>query len=413
MLHISFARIIILICLFSGCISTSCQNNNTKQTSPEAPVIDTLSGKLQTGAEQTALYFPLLNNKKVGIVTNHTGRIGKVHLVDSMVKAGIDVVKIFAPEHGFRGHAEAGEKVQSDTDPATGIKIVSLYGSHFKPAQSELKGIDIMIFDIQDVGARFYTYISTMHYVMEASAEANIPLIILDRPNPNGFYVDGPVLQPQYQSFIGMHPIPVVHGMTTGELALMINGEGWLKDGLLCNVTVIPVNNYTHATLYELPEAPSPNLQTIQSIYLYPSLCLFEGTVMSIGRGTDYPFEVFGHPKYPDKDFSFKPESRPGYAAQPPCMGELCYGINLHEYADILIAKPKLELKWLIYSYNAMHKNISFFQNNMFDKLAGNSELRQQIIAGKTEEEIRQSWQPQLNEFKAKRKQYLLYEDYE
>jgi uncharacterized protein YbbC (DUF1343 family) len=368
---------------------------------------------IKTGAEQTELYYPLLKEKRIGIVSNQTGMIGPVHLIDSLVSAGFDVQVIFAPEHGFRGHAEAGEKVSSDHDPVTGIRVISLYGSHFKPSQEDLTGLDIMIFDIQDVGARFYTYISTMHYVMEACAEAGIPLIILDRPNPNGFYVDGPVLKPDFRSFIGMHPIPVIHGMTVGELSLMINGEGWLGEAMQCDLTVIPVAGYTHKTIYELPVAPSPNLQTPQSVLLYPSLCLFEGTVMSVGRGTDTPFEVFGHPLWPDKTFSFTPESRPGYAAKPPCMGQICYGMNLHDDADSLKQHPRLELKWLLDAYAFLHEKTDFFSTNMFDKLTGSSQMRQQIIEGKSEKEIRESWQPGLDEFKQKRKKYLLYEDFE
>jgi uncharacterized protein YbbC (DUF1343 family) len=394
-------------------INTSCENH-TSQVGEDSAIDTVTTGlSVKTGAEQTHLYFPLLKGKKVGVVTNQTGIIGDVHLIDSLISGGINVVRIFAPEHGFRGQAEAGEKVSSDIDPKTGVRVVSLYGNNFKPSPADMQGIDMMIFDIQDVGARFYTYISTMHYIMEACAEADIPLMILDRPNPNGFYVDGPVLEPEFKSFIGMHPIPVVHGMTVGELAQMINGEGWLSQSIQCELIIIPVENYTHKTLYELPVAPSPNLQSQQSIYLYPGLCLFEGTVMSVGRGTDTPFEIFGHPLYPERSFSFTPESRPGFAATPPFMNETCFGMNLHHFADSIIAKPRLEIQWLISSYNHLHDKTNFFRSNSIEKLIGTINFRQQVISGLSEDEIRASWQPALNEFKTKRKQYLLYEDFE
>jgi len=397
---------ILSLSIFSIC---SCGNNGHTQETPNNQDTSAQEAIFKTGAEQTELYFSLLEGKKIGIVTNQTGIIGNIHLVDSLTFAGIEIATIFAPEHGFRGHAEAGEKVKSDIDAKTGIRIISLYGSYFKPAQKDLEGIDIMIFDIQDVGVRFYTYISTMHYVMEACAEAGIPLIVLDRPNPNGFYVDGPILDPAFKSFIGMHPIPIVHGMTVGELAMMINGEKWLENGDTCNLTVIPMANYTHDMVYHLPVPPSPNLPSPQSVYLYPSLCLFEGTVMSVGRGTDTPFEIFGHPDFPMKEFSFTPESRPGFSATPLHMGKTCYGLNLANYADTLLMNPKLELKWVIMAYNMMPDKKNFFKNNMFDKLTGSSSIRNQIIQGLTEEEIIKTWQSELDEFKKKREQYLMY----
>jgi uncharacterized protein YbbC (DUF1343 family) len=401
-----FTTWIISLFILSIC---SCGNSTHNQKLTQHQ--DTIEEEplFKTGAEQTELYFPLLKEKKIGIVTNQTGIIGNMHLVDSLTSEGFEISTIFAPEHGFRGHAEAGEKVKSDIDEKTGIRIISLYGSYFKPAQKDLEGIDIMIFDIQDVGARFYTYISTMHYVMEACAEAGIPLIVLDRPNPNGFYVDGPLLDPAFKSFIGMHPIPIVHGMTVGELAMMINGEKWLENGITCKLTVIPMANYTHDMVYHLPIAPSPNLQSPQSIYLYPSLCLFEGTVMSVGRGTDTPFEIFGHPEFPAKEFSFTPVSKPGFSAAPLHMDKICFGLNLAKYADTLLLNPKLELKWVIMSYNLMPDKKNFFKSNMFDKLTGSSSIRNQIIEGLTEEEIRTTWQADLDEFKKKREQYLIY----
>ncbi len=405
-------RFIILMCALSFFASISCQSRNHSNTLQSANISPDSSNNLKTGAEQTEKYFPLLKGKKIGITTNQTGIIGQTHIVDSLFTSGFNIATIFAPEHGFRGNAEAGEKVDSYTDKKTGIRVVSLYGKHLKPSPEELKALDIMIFDIQDVGARFYTYISTLHYIMEGCAVAGIPLIILDRPNPNGFYVDGPVLDPKFRSFIGMHPIPVVHGMTVGEIAGMINGEGWLNDGMKCKITVIPVLNYDHTTLYNLPVAPSPNLQSMQAIYLYPSLCLFEGTVMSVGRGTDNPFEIFGHPQYPDTNFSFTPVSKPGFSVSPPYLNQKCFGRNLHTYADSFFKYPRLELQWLIDSYTKLGKKQDFFNAGMFDKLAGSSELRQMIIAGKTEEEIRRSWEPALIRFKAIRKNYLLYDDF-
>lgn len=406
-LSISHCFQILVIFVFT----TSCHSHEVKTEHNNDTIVEV--NQILTGAEHTELYFPIIENRNIGIVTNQTGIIGKTNIIDSLFSAGFNIVKIFAPEHGFRGHAEAGEKIKTDIDPLTGISVVSLYGSNFKPKQTDLKDIDIMIFDIQDVGVRFYTYISTMHYIMEACAEANIPLLILDRPNPNGFYIDGPVLQPEFKSFIGMHPIPVVHGMTTGELALMINGEGWLQNGIQCDLTIIPVSGYTHMTLYKIPVAPSPNLQSMEAIYLYPSICLFEGTVMSVGRGTDRPFEIFGHPLYPLKTFSFIPESRPGFAAKPPYMNEICYGLDLKSYADSIILSPGLELKWLMDSYQALHTKTSFFQNSMFDKLTGSSKLRLQIMEGKSQKEIIEQWQPELEAFRQKRKNYLLYEDFE
>jgi uncharacterized protein YbbC (DUF1343 family) len=403
-----------ILVLFVVLIQTSCSGNKTTQVDNNNFDKDTLAlNLLLTGAEQTHLYFPLIENQKIGIVTNQTGVIGNVHIVDSLVSAGMNVEKIFAPEHGFRGDAEAGEKFSSNIDQRTGIEVVSLYGANLIPKKEDIEVLDLVIFDIQDVGARFYTYISTMHHVMEVCAQTNVQLIILDRPNPNGFYVDGPILDMEYQSFIGMHPIPIVHGLTVGELAMMINGEGWLSGGKKCDVTVVPVSGYTHSTLYHLPIPPSPNLPNMASVYLYPSLCLFEGTVMSVGRGTDTPFEIFGHPLYNNKSFRFVPESRPGFAAKPPFMGEECFGLSVSEFADSIIENPRLILSWLIESYEFLHSKTNFFRSNMFEKLTGSTTMRKQIIAGKTEEEIRSSWQSQLDEYKKMRKKYLLYDDFE
>lgn len=374
--------------------------------------VNTTSTDLLPGAYRTEMYFPLLTGKQIAVVANHTSLIGDQHLVDSLLKSGFKVVKIFTPEHGFRGVADAGEKIRDDVDPITGLPVVSLYSNKKKPTPEDLRNVDIVIFDLQDVGARFYTYISTMTYVMEACAENDIPMIVLDRPNPNGYYVDGPVLQAGFESFVGLHPVPVVHGMTVGEYALMVNGEGWLKNGKQCQLTIIPVKNYTHKDIYQITVSPSPNLPTPQAVYLYPSLCFFEGTVVSVGRGTDKPFQIIGHPSFSRGTITFTPQSKPG-ASNPPHRNTLCYGIDLTDYA--LRQKenpPQINLSWLIEFYHDLKDQTRFF-NNYFDKLAGNSDLRKQIEAGMSEEEIRQSWQNDLKKFKVIRKKYLLYPDFE
>ncbi len=373
---------------------------------PEKPAI-------VTGADQTDKYLPLLKGKNVGVVANHTSLIGNAHLVDSLVSAGIRVIKVFSPEHGFRGKADAGEKVDDKIDLVTGLPIISLYGSNKKPNPEQLAGIDLVIFDIQDVGARFYTYISTMTYEMEACAENDIPVIVLDRPNPNGFYVDGPVLKPEYKSFVGLHPVPIVHGMTVGEYAQMVNGEFWLEDSIQCQLTVIPVKNYTHKDFYELPIKPSPNLPNKYAVYLYPSICLFEGTVVSVGRGTDYPFQVIGHPDYLLGSYFFVPRSIPGAATNPKYQGQHCNGQNLIGYAKEMKNNPaQLNLSWLINYHQELKDKTDFF-TNYFEKLAGTAELRKQIEDGWREEDIRASWQPGLDRFKQIRKKYLIYEDFE
>ncbi|GIV35112.1 MAG: hypothetical protein KatS3mg031_2647 [Chitinophagales bacterium] len=371
---------------------------------------------LVIGANRLSMYLGELKGRNVGLVVNHSSLVegpqGPVHLVDTLLRLGIHVRKIFAPEHGFRGDADAGEKIKGGTDKETGLPILSLYGSHKKPLPADLSDLDVLVFDIQDVGARFYTYISTLHYVMEACAENNKTLIVLDRPNPNGFYVDGPVLDTAYRSFVGMHPVPVVHGMTVGEYARMINGEKWLDGGLQCRLMVVPCLNYTHALLYPLKIKPSPNLPNMIAVYLYPSLCFFEGTIVSVGRGTDFPFQVIGHPQYAGRAFSFTPQSREG-AKNPPYKGIVCYGIDLRNIKVNYFAQRKsLDLSWLIEFYQKFPDKDNFF-NAFFTKLAGTTELEQQIKAGKSEAEIRESWQPQLQEFKAIRKKYLLYEDFE
>lgn len=370
------------------------------------------SSHIITGADQTELYLPYLKGKRIGMVINQTSVIGKslTPSVDSLLKLGIMVKKIYGPEHGFRGNNSDGAVVGNSTDPKTGLPAISLYGKHYKPTPEDLQGIDLMIFDIQDVGARFYTYISTLHYVMEACAENNIELMILDRPNPNGFVVDGPVLDTTYRSFVGMDPIPVTHGMTIGEYAQMINGEGWLKNHVKCRLKIIKVANYTHQKAYTLPVHPSPNLNSQQSIILYPSLCFFEGTALSVGRGTQFPFQVIGHPLLKGKyQFSFTPVSIPGMSDNPPLKNQTCYGIDLRNYNTGLIrSSGKLNLSWLLNLYRIFPDKEHFF-TAYFTKLAGSSELRKQIEAGKSEEEIRKSWEPGLTHFKQMRKKYLLY----
>jgi uncharacterized protein YbbC (DUF1343 family) len=363
------------------------------------------------GAYLTGEYFNLLKDKKVGIVANQTSVINQTHLVDTLLSLGVNVVKIFGPEHGFRGDQPDGKEVNNTTDPRTGIEIVSLYGNHKKPDQSDLTNIDLMIFDIQDVGARFYTYISTLTYVMEVCAEKSIPLIVLDRPNPNGYYIDGPVLDTAYASFVGLHPVPVVYGMTIGEYALMVNGEKWLAGGKSCDLTIVKCANYTHSSRYQLAVSPSPNLHDMQAVYMYPSLCLFEGTVVSVGRGTDSPFKIFGHPDFVIGSYTFTPKPIKGVSENPPLKNQLCYGQNLSEAAEIIKKDGHLELFWLIEAYKILNANTIYF-NSYFDKLAGTPELRQQIIAGTNETTIRKSWQPKLDAFKEIRKKYLLYTDF-
>ncbi len=387
-----------------------CNNSSTEPT--QNLTSTTIQNQLRVGAEQTHQYLPLLEGKRVGVVANQTSLIQKTHLIDSLIAQNVNVISVFAPEHGFRGAAANGEKVNDGKDPKTGLPIISLYGNHKKPSPEDCKNIDVFVFDIQDVGARFYTYISTMHYVMEAAAENNVEVIILDRPNPNGYYVDGPVLDLEFQSFVGMHPIPVVHGLTVGELANMINEEAWLKNQMKCKLTVIPCTNYDHSIKYTLPIAPSPNLPNELSIQLYPSLCFFEGTKVSVGRGTNFPFQCFGTPTNLLASFSFTPKHIPGVAVNPPYENENCFGTNLSSL-DIgyFYSRKELNMSWLIGMYQ--QETDDFFKENFFDKLAGTSALREAIIEGKSEEEIRQSWQKKLNAYKVLRKKYLLYPDFE
>ena len=362
-------------------------------------------------ANRPVFYIPPLYGKKVGVVANHTSVMDEGHLVDFLLSQDVQVQSVFAPEHGFRGDAANGEKVVSGKDEKTGLTIHSLYGKTKKPTPEMLRGIEVMVFDMQDVGARFYTYLSTLFYVMEAAAENGIKVMVLDRPNPNGFYVDGPVLDPALKSFVGIIPIPIVHGMTLGELAQMINGEGWLKGGVQCDLKVIKCKNYEHRDLYNLPVAPSPNLQSMEAVYLYPSLCLFEPTIVSVGRGTDYPFEIYGYPGHKYGSFSFTPKSMPGKSLHPKYEGERCNGQSLKEFGSFYFqANKRLYLGWLTGMMETADEKDDFFTSGkFFDKLAGTTELRKQLKAGVSENEIRESWDPALSEFKEKRKKYLLY----
>lgn len=369
---------------------------------------------ITTGAQQTELYLPKLKNKKVAIVTNASGIINKQHLVDTLLKHGVKIVKIFGPEHGFRGIADAGEKVKNGKDAKTGITVISLYGSHKKPTKEDLKGIDLLIYDIQDVGVRFYTYISTMTYVMEACAENKKELIILDRPNPNGFYIDGPVMTNDYKSFLGLHNIPIVYGMTCGEYAQMVNGEGWLKNKVTCRLTVIPLKNYNRSKFVSgLPVKPSPNIPNDTAVLLYPTLGLFEGSIMSVGRGTSHPFQYIGNP-YVNQSvftFSFMPKST-AISKNPKYQDTVCYGVNTQLQFNELLLNPKIELSYLSLFYlQSKNKQSVFFDKN-FNYHSGNNELQQQIKSFESSEKIRSSWQVDLMAFKKIRKKYLIYTDF-
>lgn len=396
-------KAIIFLFLLFFTLSACLQNSELKNLPP--------AGQLNTAAEQMSQYLPLLEGRNVALTANHSSLIGHTHLVDTLLSKGVNLIKVFAPEHGFRGLASAGEQIKDDTDIKSGLPVVSLYGSSKKPTAEMLEGIDIILFDLQDVGVRFYTYISSLSYIMEAAAEENIPMIVLDRPNPNGFYIDGPLMQAQHTSFVGIHPVPVVYGMTIGEYALMVNGEKWLGDSLQCDLKVIPLKNYDRTKLYALAVKPSPNLPNWQSVFLYPSLCLFEGTIVSVGRGTDHPFTVYGHPEFAIGSFTFVPESRPE-AKHPKFEGERCTGQNLMSYANNYEHAPYyFNLQWLISAYQVLDKGEAFF-TPYFEKLSGTSELREQIMQGMSQEEIRAGWSAGLDSFKKTREKYLLYEDF-
>lgn len=359
-------------------------------------------------AELPGEYLPGLKGKRVGVIVNHTSLVNDAHLVDFLVLNDIDVKKIFVPEHGFRGQADAGEKVDDSKDNKTGLPIISLYGANKKPTAEQLKELDVLVFDLQDVGVRFYTYISTMHYAMEACAEQQLPFMVLDRPNPNGHYIDGPVLDMKYTSFVGMHPIPIVHGLTVGELARMINGEKWLANNMQCDLITVKMEDYTHQSSYDLPVKPSPNLPNALAIAAYPSLCLFEGTAISIARGTTFPFQAIGYPDPQYGSFSFVPKSIEGMSKNPPHEGKTCYGIDFRNQKW----NHKFTLQYLIDYYKKSSDKSEFF-NAFFHKLAGTDELAAQIAADFSEEEIRVSWQTELEKYKQIRKKYLLYPDFE
>ncbi|MFA5650736.1 MAG: DUF1343 domain-containing protein [Proteiniphilum sp.] len=365
---------------------------------------------LRVGAEVTESYLPLLDGKRVAVMSNQTGMVGEEHLVDLLVRHRVNVVGIFSPEHGFRGTADAGEHVSSSIDEKTGTPIWSLYGSGGgKPSPDQMKRFDVLLFDLQDVGLRFYTYYASMARLMDACAEHGKKMVVLDRPNPNGFYVDGPILDMKHKSGVGWLPIPVVHGMTLGELALMINGEKWLPQGRVSDVTVVPCENYTRQTRYELPIAPSPNLPTVQSTYLYPSTCLFEGTVMSLGRGTPFPFEVYGHPDYKGSDFSFTPRSVPG-AKNPPLLDKKCYGVDLRNIPHEQIWENEFDLSYVIDAYHNLAIGEKFF-TSFFEKLVGVDYIRKDIVAGKSADEIKAKWANDVEKFKQQREPYLLYSE--
>jgi len=365
--------------------------------------------QVRPAAYQTEKYFKILHGKKIGVVANTSSVVSNTNIVDTLINSGIDVKVVFSPEHGFKLKDDAGQFSTDYTDPGSGLRIITLYGLKKKPAAMDLAGLDMIVFDIQDVGTRFYTYISTLSLVMEACAENNISMLVLDRPNPNAFYIDGPILDLKYKSFVGMHAVPVVYGMTIGEYAKMVNGEGWLKGGVSCDLSVLPLENYTHLTSWFPLAKPSPNLPDANSILLYPSLCFFEGTVVSVGRGTSFPFEVYGHPGMQGYTFSFTPQAIQGMDSKPMYREKVCFGENLqHYYDDHPADKGRINLSWLIRAYNFLGSRPDFF-NPYFDQLAGTATLQEQIIKGMKEEDIRNSWKAGIEGFKKIRARYLLY----
>jgi uncharacterized protein YbbC (DUF1343 family) len=404
--------VIIMSAIYCSCYSKQpqglAQDNNTPTSRSE---------KIKTGADQIEKYISYLKGKRIGMLANQTSIIGNKHLVDSFKTLGINIVKVFGPEHGFRGNASAGAKVADEVDQATGIPVISLYGAKNKPSLQDLADVDVMLYDLQDVGCRFYTNINALVRFMEACAENGKELIILDRPNPNAYFVDGPILDMNLKSGIGMFPIPISHGLTIGEFAQMANGEGWLTNKMKCKIKIITVANYNHDMPYTLPVKPSPNLNTQQSVMLYPSLCLFEGTVISQGRGTYFPFTVLGNPDLKGKySFSFTPDSIKGMAETPLHMKQVCYGLDLRNYdIDKLYKSKRINIQWMKEMYNAYPNKEKFFdfkqskEMGNIDKLAGTTLFKEQIIAGKSENEIRASWEPGLSQFKIMRKKYLLY----
>ena len=411
------AKVAIFFC-FLATLTANCSNNavpDTARTQVQSERMEeqseaTMSRAIRPAAYETKTYLPQLSGKRIALVVNQTSTIGETHIVDSLKSLGLDLKKIFAPEHGFRGSADAGASIKDGIDQRTGLPIKSLYGKNKKPSAQDLANVDIIVFDIQDVGARFYTYISTLFYVMEAAAEHGKQVMVLDRPNPNGHLIDGPVRKPAFHSFVGIAPIPVAHGLTVGEFARMVNGEGWLPNGARANLTVIPMPGYTHDQPYDLPIAPSPNLPNTRSIYLYPSLCFFEGTAVSVGRGTRKQFQLYGHPKFSAGDIRFTPTPGPG-SASPKLKGQLCRGFDLTLMEPAMARRPVLQLGYLINAYHDLNgQGVNFFTNaKFFDLLAGTDELRKRIIAGDSAETIRASWAAELTDYRAMRRRYLLY----
>lgn len=401
-MRVKYFLVLTLIPFFS-CISSERGNKEIPET------------KVLPGAYSVNEYLPLIQGRNIGIVANFASLINGTNLVDTLISLNseiqprINIKAIFSPEHGFSGTFDAGKEVEDESINTDNIKLISLYGNKKKPDSEDLRGIEVIIFDLQDVGVRFYTYISTLHYVMQACAENNISLIVLDRPTPHCNYIDGPVLEDKYKSFVGMHPVPVVYGMTIGEYARMINGEGWLGSNISCELEVIPVSNFERTSYYEFPQKPSPNLPNMQSVFLYPSLCFFEGTIISVGRGTDFPFQVYGHPQFNDTSFSFRPVSTPGASLHPKFQDEVCYGKDLRILSlDSLKNMKTLDLNFLIDAYISVKPDTEFF-NNYFDVLAGTDKFRKEIVEGKSVEDIRASWKSELSEFNKVRSKYLLY----
>jgi len=410
---VGFSLNIFLSLLLALPACTTASTTSTRTASPAPPTAPALATPAaapgpgwQLGAERLDQYLPALKNKRVGLVVNQTSRVGRSYLVDTLRARGVNVTAIFAPEHGFRGEAADGATIKDGRDARSGVLVRSVYGKTKKPTPDMLADVDVLVFDIQDVGARFYTFISTMHYVMEAAAEQGKAVLVLDRPNPNGSMVDGPMLDPKHRSFVGLDPLPIAHGLTVGELANMLNGEKWLAGGRRCQLTVVPMSKgYTHATAYALPVRPSPNLPTAHAVALYPSICLFEGTNVSVGRGTDTPFEVIGSPSQPStRPYAFTPKPNVG-SPTPPLNGQRCYGLNL---AGAEVPATQLQLGYLLDFYQQSTDKAHFF-GKYFEELSGTDALREQIIAGKSEADIRASWEPGLSKFKTLRKKYLLY----
>lgn len=405
--RLKYTKLLCLKSIFFLLLSSCSYGNSLDDTVHIETPVQVEEEPIVVGAQKMTEIVSLLKDRTVGVVGNQSSLVFDVHLVDTLLRSGVKVTKVFSPEHGFRGKADAGEHISNEKDSKTGLPIVSLYGKNKKPSDEQLKGLDVLVFDIQDVGVRFYTYISTLHYVMEACAENDLALIVLDRPNPNGHYIDGPILEKAHKSFVGMHPIPIVHGMTIAEYAKMINGEKWLENGVTCNLTVVSCDNYNHNKPYSLPVPPSPNLRSDVSIQLYPSLCLLEATTVTVGRGTDGPFERYGHPNFPKTAFAFTPKSGPG-SKNPKHKNVLCHGYNLNDstYARM----HQLDLSFVLNANKQLNGKLFVDREKFFNLLAGNSTLLKQVESGMTEAEIRATWKAGLDQFNVIRSKYLMYE---